>query len=260
MRVQQASGVGFEGLLWILWTWRAYRGDEKIMLWQLALLFFFFPERTPDTHTPLSPHWLLVGVRGYVFSPTEKGKRATLQVPFQLSLRDRSGCVIAWGNKWHRTRPCIIRLYANTSPQPLTFTQSWASTFLNCRHTVILFWCAAAAAAAALGQHIASVGWLTPPKTWLPRRLSCYAPWIMWDWVDIFIWSANDTLRSQQWCVHWLRRKFPGLSFAYINIFSAPFPVSIAIVLKSGLCHVHPKYLMYLKSWNFLPLGWTWAS
>lgn len=29
---RRASRAGFEGLVWIAWTWSACRGDEKIML------------------------------------------------------------------------------------------------------------------------------------------------------------------------------------------------------------------------------------
>lgn len=137
------------------------------------------------------------------------------------------------------------------------------STFLNCRHIVILFWCAEA-----LGQRVASVSGeqrgkedLTPNPAcsvwWLPRCLSYSTSWIMWGWVDIFIWSTNDTLQSRYWCVYWLRRKFPSLSYAYINISSAPFTLSIAVVMKSALCHVHLKYLMFLRSWNLSPHEWT---
>lgn len=102
----------FVGLVWIEWTSSVCRGDEKIMLWQLAL--FFSPLVYPNAHT----HFFSIGClwESEVMFLVPLRKRATLQVPFQLSLRDRSGYVIAWGNKWHRTRPYIIRLYANTSP------------------------------------------------------------------------------------------------------------------------------------------------
>lgn len=92
---------------------------------------------------------------------------------------------------------------------------------------------------------------------WLPRCLSYSTSWIMWGWVDIFIWSTNDTLKPQSWCVYWLGWMFPRLSSAYINIFSAPFTLSIAVVMKSALCHVHLKYLMFLRSWNLPPDEWT---
>ena len=126
-KVERASSAAvFRGPVW---TWSVCRGDEKIMLWQLALFFLFSPPpllpcAPQHTHTHLhSIGWLW---ESEVMFLVPSRKRATLQVPFQLSLRDRSSYVIAWGNKWHRTRPYIIRLYANTSPQPLTFTQSWA--------------------------------------------------------------------------------------------------------------------------------------
>lgn len=117
-RVNQ--GDELEPATWGVWIIRSLRtGDEKIMLWQLALFSLVYP----NTHT----HFLSLGCfwESEVMFLVPTRKRATLQVPFQLSLRDRSGYVIAWGNKWHRTRPYIIRLYANTSPQQLTFTQSW---------------------------------------------------------------------------------------------------------------------------------------
>ncbi len=137
------------------------------------------------------------------------------------------------------------------------------STFLDCRHIVILFWCAVA-----LGQHNASVSGeqrgrrislqiLHVSVWWLPRCLSYSTSWIMWGWVDIFIRSTNDTLKPQSWRVYWLTWKFPGPSSAYINIFSAPFTLRIAVVMKSALCHVHLKYLMVFEELKFAS---TWAN
>ena len=141
------------------------------------------------------------------------------------------------------------------------------STFLNCRHIVILFWCAEA-----LGQHIASVsgeqrseegGSHSPNPAcsvwWLPRCL------VLQHFLnnarlgfDIFIPEPKWQVSSPR-CVYWLSEEVSRSCHpAYINIFSAPFTLSIEVVTKSALCHVHLKYLMFffLRGWNLSPHEW----
>lgn len=89
---------------------------------------------------------------------------------------------------------------------------------------------------------------LAPNPAW--RQPCCHTGFLnMWGCADVFI--PEHKWHSQHWRVHWLRQKFPGLSFTYIIQFSAPFTSSAAIVLKSGLCHVHLKYLMRSRSGEF---------
>ena len=80
----------------------------------------------PPACPPSSFLWIRCWRESEVMFWSHRGKGQRYKSPFQLSLRDRAGYVIAWGNRWHRTTPYIIRLYANTSPSPVTFTQSSA--------------------------------------------------------------------------------------------------------------------------------------
>lgn len=138
------------------------------------------------------------------------------------------------------------------------------STFLNCRHIVILFWCAEAP-----GQHIASVSQCgvcseeggsrsrilhRACDDGVPRRLSCSTSWIMSDRPWYFHMEHKWHFQAPALvCLLAEEEVFQLPSSAYVNIFSAPFTLSAEVVVKSALCHAHLKYFMYFRSWVLSP-------
>lgn len=102
----------------------------------------------------------------------------------------------------------------------------------------------------------------------LPRCLSYCTSWITWDWVDIFIWSTYDTLKPRSWCVYWPSGKFPDLSSAYINRFSAPFTFKHSGCHEIGAVSCTPLIFDVLEELKFATtrlnsgasLGYTWKE